>query len=82
MFVAVLTALKTVTNILDAERHPVIAADEPHEYADKYALAEFLTNTAIAATINALTATGLQPDQQKTVLGWGNPARHRNSTQA
>lgn len=62
--------MKTVATILDAERHPVLAADEQHEYADKFALAEFLTNTSVAAQMNALTALGLQPDQFKTVSEW------------
>jgi len=63
-------ALKTVATILEAERHPVLAADEPHEYADKYALAEYLTNTAVASQMNALTALGLQPSQLKTISEW------------
>ena len=63
-------ALKTVATILETERHPVLAADEPHEYADKYALAEYLTNTALASQMNTLKALGLQPSQLKTLSEW------------
>jgi hypothetical protein len=67
---AVAAALKTVSGLLDAERHPVLAAEEPHAYDDKYALAEFLTNTSIASQMNTLSVLGLQPDQQKLVSSW------------
>jgi len=62
--------LRTVATILEAERHPVLAAEEPHRYQDKFALAEFLTNTAIAAQTNALSALGLPPDQLPTLYEW------------
>ena len=64
-----------VERILEAERHPVLAADEPHDYNDKFALAEFLTNTGVAALLNALMALGLQPDQLSTLCDWINVSK-------
>ena len=43
-------ALESARRVLDTTREPVLAADVPHEYADKYLLAEFVTNTCLAAS--------------------------------
>lgn len=53
-------ALATVKQILNTTRHPEFAVDVPHTYQDKYLLAEFLTNTAIVAELNALESMGLK----------------------
>jgi hypothetical protein len=63
-------ALKKVQTIIDITRHPRLAEDEEHVYDDKYALAEFLTNTAVAAQMNALERLGLTPELLQTVSGW------------
>lgn len=52
-------ALESVERILDVERHPRLAEDVDHQYDDKYALAEFLTNTTIAAEMNIFERMGL-----------------------
>uniref|UniRef100_A0A7S4MII2 Uncharacterized protein n=1 Tax=Odontella aurita TaxID=265563 RepID=A0A7S4MII2_9STRA len=53
------SALAVVTTILDTTRNPRHAADEDHEYSDKYGLADFLTNTGIAAALTVLEGLGL-----------------------
>ena len=52
-------ALRTVRQVLENTRAPTIAADTDHRYEDKFLLAESLTNTAVAATANALERMGL-----------------------
>ena len=52
-------ALKTVVTILDTTRTPRYAEEQDHVYEDKYALADFMTNTAIASYINVLERFGL-----------------------
>jgi len=53
------SALELVQQVLDVNRKPRLAEDMDHEYDDKYALAEFLTNTTIAAQMNILERMGL-----------------------
>lgn len=52
-------ALKTVSTILDTTRNPRYAEEQDHVYEDKYALADIMTNTAIASYINILERFGL-----------------------
>ncbi|KAG7361034.1 hypothetical protein IV203_036134 [Nitzschia inconspicua] len=52
-------ALNEVDRILNLGRNPRLAEDVDHEYADKYALANTLTNTAIIAQMNVLDCLGL-----------------------
>jgi hypothetical protein len=63
-------ALKQVQTILDTTRNPRLAGEEEHKYEDKYALTEFLTNTAIAAQRNALERLGLTPELFALVNSW------------
>jgi hypothetical protein len=53
-------ALKTVLTILDTTRTPRYAEEQDHVYEDKYALADIMTNTAIASYINVLERFGLE----------------------
>jgi len=54
------SALTTVRRILETTRSPILAIDhDDHSYEDKYALAESVTNSAIAASVNALDRIGL-----------------------
>jgi len=61
-------ALQSVRKILDVNRNPRIAEDMEHKYEDKYALAEFLTNTSIAAQINILERMGLSEAKLKRLI--------------
>jgi hypothetical protein len=47
-------ALASVTRILDLTRSPRCAKEEDHSYEDKYEMAVLLTNTSIAAIMNAM----------------------------
>ena len=51
-------------------RHPAYPGDVPHEYNDKYVLAEFLTSTCLAAEINALEYLGLSADHLQQLREW------------
>lgn len=61
-------ALQSVEKILDVNRSPRIAEDQDHKYDDKYALTEFLTNTAIAAQMNILERMGLTEAKLKRLI--------------
>src|SRR2546421_566387 len=63
-------ALKKVKTILDVNREPILPADLHHQYIDKYGLAEYLTNTSIAATLNALELMGLSEKTLKQIKEW------------
>ena len=45
-------------------------AEVAHGYEDKYGLAEFLTNTALAGQLNALEAVGLTEARLAGLAGW------------
>jgi hypothetical protein len=59
-----------VQSVLDHTRQPQLAEDVDHTYDDKYALIEFLTNTSIAAQMNALERLGLHQEHIMQVMGW------------
>eukprot|EP01122_Echinamoeba_exundans_P013036 TRINITY_DN5621_c0_g6_i1.p1 TRINITY_DN5621_c0_g6~~TRINITY_DN5621_c0_g6_i1.p1 ORF type:complete len:1099 (+),score=366.81 TRINITY_DN5621_c0_g6_i1:411-3707(+) len=63
-------ALAKVRTILHTTRSPAVAADVPHKYDDKYGLAEFLTNTSLAAFINAFEVLGLTEEKLRQLLEW------------
>ena len=67
-------ALHCLRTVLEKTKHPQLAEDVPHHYADKYAAAEFLTNTALAAVMTALLPVGMGAEQWQQLLGW-NKAR-------
>lgn len=48
--------------ILDLDRNPRLAEDVSHDYTDKYALANSMTNTAIISQMNVLHRIGLSND--------------------
>uniref|UniRef100_A0A6B2KXG2 Uncharacterized protein n=1 Tax=Arcella intermedia TaxID=1963864 RepID=A0A6B2KXG2_9EUKA len=63
-------ALVKIKTILDNNRQPTYPADVPHKYDDKYHLADFITNTAIAAQLNCLEALGLDEKKLRILLKW------------
>ena len=63
-------ALHRIRQILETSRHPRLAEDEDHVYDDKYAVVDFCTNTAVAATMNALEKLGLQSSEWKQAMEW------------
>jgi hypothetical protein len=64
------SALTKIRTILDNTRAPQYPADVQHRYDDKYGLAEFLTNTAIAAQLNCLDALGVNEKHLKQMKEW------------
>jgi len=67
-------AIGAVQQILNATRYPAPIADVPHAYDDLFLMAEFLTNTAIKAELNALSILGLGPAQAKQIQDWAHNA--------
>ena len=55
--------LETVRRVLENTRSPTYAADSDHAYGDKYALSEFLANSALAAQINVLERMGVDAEK-------------------
>ena len=56
---------------MGTEKHPLMAEDDTeHKYEDKYCLAEFVTNTSLAAQLCVLENLGLTYEHLKTVLQW------------
>lgn len=52
-------ALRRIRTVLDNTRNPQYPADVPHQYDDKYLLAETLTRIAVAAVLQSLEVAGL-----------------------
>jgi hypothetical protein len=64
------TAVSDVKTILESNRRPQVAADVPHEYADKYLLAEFLVNMTLASLIISLETLGLKNEHKVAMKKW------------
>lgn len=64
------SALTKVKTVLDNTRSPTYAADVPHKYDDKYGLAEYLTNSAVAADLTVLELLGLSKDGLDQLAKW------------
>lgn len=56
--------------VLDNNREPQLPSDVGHAYIDKFSLASFITNTALAAQLNCLYSLGLAPELLKQVKDW------------
>jgi hypothetical protein len=69
-----------VQSVLDHTRQPQLAENVDHTYDDKYALIEFLTNTSIAAQMNALERLGLHQEHIIQVMGWVHGTSSSTST--
>jgi len=63
-------ALQQVQSILGTAKNPRLAEDCPHKYEDKYALAEYVTNSGIAAVLHVLERFGLDSTKLQTLLQW------------
>jgi hypothetical protein len=58
--------------VLANNKNPTYPSDVPHVYDDKYLLAEFLTNTALAAELNTLELLGLNAKGLKQLKEWSD----------
>jgi hypothetical protein len=63
-------ALKKVETLLDLNKSPELPSDVSHRYDDKYLLAEFLTNVALASTVNVLERLGVGRETFAKLLAW------------
>ncbi|KAI8823110.1 uncharacterized protein EV422DRAFT_523423 [Fimicolochytrium jonesii] len=63
-------ALEQIKRILETTRQPTYAGDVPHQYKDKYLLAEFLTNAALNAQWTCLELLGLDDQGVKLLKDW------------
>ncbi|KAJ3185635.1 hypothetical protein HDU87_000259 [Geranomyces variabilis] len=63
-------ALTRIRLILDSTRNPVRPSDVPHHYADKYHLADFLTNAAFNAHLTCLAFLGWNDEAWQLVRDW------------
>jgi hypothetical protein len=52
-------ALQVIETVLENTRQPTLPADVSHSYDDKFLLAEYLTNTALAAQVQCLEYLGV-----------------------
>jgi hypothetical protein len=64
-----LSALQ-VKRILDTTRNPTYPADVQHEYRDKFLLAEFVTETALASVLHSLQKLGLSDTALARAFAW------------
>ena len=55
--------LETVQRVLENTRSPTYAENSDHTYCDKYALSEFLANSALAAQVNVLERMGIDAEK-------------------
>jgi hypothetical protein len=65
-------ALQKVRTLLHVNRIPQYPSDVQHEYKDKYGLAEFLTHTAVAGTLNVFEFLGVTSQTLATIKQWSN----------
>eukprot|EP00927_Polykrikos_kofoidii_P042043 TRINITY_DN35910_c1_g2_i1.p1 TRINITY_DN35910_c1_g2~~TRINITY_DN35910_c1_g2_i1.p1 ORF type:complete len:1030 (-),score=152.33 TRINITY_DN35910_c1_g2_i1:159-3248(-) len=63
-------ALETVRRVLDVNKRAELADNVSHRYEDKYILAEFLVNTAIASQLHALSRLGLSRETLTRLVEW------------
>ena len=63
-------ALESVSKVLGTNRNPVLPSDCPHQYQDKYILAEFATKAGAAAVLNSLKQLGFDDDKIGKIIGW------------
>lgn len=70
-------ALRQIRTVLDNTRNPQYPADVPHQYDDKYLLAESLTRLSVAAVLQSLESIGLSPQKLAQLREW---ARTRSVT--
>jgi hypothetical protein len=65
--------MRSVEEILDnAKSHVQLAEDVDHTWDDKYALAEWLTNTLVAAQLDTLARLGLSDQVLERALVWAH----------
>src|SRR3990167_7561100 len=64
------TAIANCKKILENTRNPQQPTDVSHTYNDKFHLAEYLTNTTLAAQLTILETLGITPELVKKFQEW------------
>ncbi|KAJ9471550.1 hypothetical protein DIPPA_70002 [Diplonema papillatum] len=64
--------LVTVRKVFDTARNPQLAEDVPHKYADKYLLAEYVTNGHCASLLTTLRLLGMTDEHIMTMKQWSS----------
>ena len=64
------SCLEELKKILEVQRQPKLPEEVTHKYDDKFALAESLTNTALAAEVVVLGQLGVNLNILKELLKW------------
>ena len=62
--------MATVKRLLNTARTPELPTEVSHSYEDKFALAESVTNTTLAAVSNVLADVGLGAERLATLRQW------------
>ncbi|KAJ9471603.1 hypothetical protein DIPPA_28373 [Diplonema papillatum] len=65
-------SLVTVRKVFDTARNPQLAEDVHHKYADKYLLAEYMTNGHCASLLTTLRLLGMTDEHIKTMKQWSS----------
>ncbi|KAJ9436243.1 hypothetical protein DIPPA_26729, partial [Diplonema papillatum] len=65
-------SLVTVRKVFDTARNPQLAEDVHHKYADKYLLAEYMTNGHCASLLTTLRLLGVTDEHMKTMKQWSS----------
>lgn len=62
--------MTAVKKVLANNRNPQLPSEVGHAYIDKYSLADLMTNAALAAQINSLSALGLTSELLQEIKKW------------
>ncbi|KAJ3390821.1 hypothetical protein HDU92_000287, partial [Lobulomyces angularis] len=65
-------AVNEVQKILDTTRNPKLPSEVIHKYEDKFLLAEFITNSALAAQLNVLRHLNFNDENLKKMKKWSD----------
>lgn len=63
-------ALKQISNVLETTRKPLLAECVPHNYQDKYTLAEFIVNSMLQAQFECLKLIGIDSTALNKLKSW------------
>jgi hypothetical protein len=64
------TCLQTLKRVLEVERQPRPFMESSHRYDDKFAMAESMTNMALAAEVTILEALGVTLPLLQEMFRW------------
>ena len=68
--IKVSAALNAASDVLTSNKEPVMLGDVPHDYEDKFEMAEFIVKSAREATLSIFKTIGVTEDQMKIANEW------------